>query len=435
MPTMYSSPKRGGTRFRTTGAEVPEHAGALRRNPVRDRLAQAAEHEVGQHQADKMPGDDGRRLDRVDDRAFRRGNGTWLQRAGIVGNVAGDDAAERVGRIGQRVAERHIEVVPRHPGGAGIVDVDVAVGDRQRRLQFDGVGLAVDHHRSVPCPLRQFGDLRLHRRARGIDDVVGELIEFVESELLHHLQQTQAADIVAVHQRIDVADRLHRLTGVGADHCHQRFIENPALDDLQNGKIQSLHENIRRCGHIAQPADIHDVAVAGQEPNQFVVTKAGRGQREVVGMPGAHPGVVMDEDIARLHRLDMVVINHMADRQRHRVDMTGRAGDGLCQHSALRVEHAGGEIAGFPHDGAEGRPLQRLRLFLDHRNQAAPHDLLVDQVENRFAHAVIPLRSITMEPRPSIQASKLSVTKVDVSSSAMMAGPDSRAPTESFSRR
>src|SRR5713226_8745035 len=115
--------------------------------------------------------------------------------------------------------------------------------------------------------------------------------------------------------------------------------------------------------------------------------------------------------------------------------MAGRPGDGLCQHPALRIEHASGEIAGFPHDGAEGCPLQRLRLLLDHRDQAAPHDLLVDQIETRLTHAFIPLRSITMEPRPSIQASKFSVTKVDVSSSAIIAGPDNRAPAGSFSRR
>src|SRR5260370_21529517 len=115
--------------------------------------------------------------------------------------------------------------------------------------------------------------------------------------------------------------------------------------------------------------------------------------------------------------------------------MTGRAGHRLRQHPPVRIEHAGGELGGFPHDGGKRRPLQGLGLLLNHRDQAAPHDLLVDEGETRFVHAVIPLRSITMEPKPSIQASKFSVTKVEVSSSAMIAGPDRRAPTGSLSRR
>jgi hypothetical protein len=30
----------------------------------------------------------------------------------------------------------------------------------------------------------------------------------------------------------------------------------------------------------------------------------------------------------------------------------------LCQHPAVRIEHAGGKIAGFAHDGGKRRPLQ-----------------------------------------------------------------------------
>jgi hypothetical protein len=44
----------------------------------------------------------------------------------------------------------------------------------------------------------------------------------------------------------------------------------------------------------------------------------------------------------------------------------------------VRQEHAGREVAGFARRCAEGGADQRLRLFLDHGEQAAPHELLVD---------------------------------------------------------
>src|SRR4029077_16299941 len=83
--------------FRRTGlgtqdGDAPQRAGVLGRHPIRDRLTQAAENEIGQHQADLAARDHPRRLDGVENAALRRGYGARFQRAGIVGNVAGDDA-------------------------------------------------------------------------------------------------------------------------------------------------------------------------------------------------------------------------------------------------------------------------------------------------------------------------------------------------------
>ena len=58
--------------------------------------------------------------------------------------------------------------------------------------------------------------------------------------------------------------------------------------------------------------------------------------------------------------------------------MAGRAGDGLRHHPAVQVEDAGGQVPGLPHGGGEGRADHDLRLFLDHGDQAVPHDLAVD---------------------------------------------------------
>ena len=82
------------------------------------------------------------------------------------------------------------------------------------------------------------------------------------------------------------------------------------------------------------------------------------------------------------------VSDEVLDRLRHRVDVAGRAGDGLRQHAALAVEDAGREVARLAHDRREGRAQQRLRLLLHHGDQPVPHDLQVD-VADGPAHAVV----------------------------------------------
>ncbi len=68
----------------------------------------------------------------------------------------------------------------------------------------------------------------------------------------------------------------------------------------------------------------------------------------------------------------------MPDAFRHRVDVARRAGDRLRHHAALQVEDAGGQVAGLAHRGGERGADHRLRLLLDDRDQAVPHDLALD---------------------------------------------------------
>jgi hypothetical protein len=58
-----------------------------------------------------------------------------------------------------------------------------------------------------------------------VQDVLGEHVEVVEAELLHHLDEALAADVVAGGERIDVALGVDRQARVGADHRHQRLVE------------------------------------------------------------------------------------------------------------------------------------------------------------------------------------------------------------------
>src|SRR5258708_9460330 len=111
----------------------------------------------------------------------------------------------------------------------------------------------------------------------------------------------------------------------------------------------------------------------------------------------------------------------------HRIDMARRAGDRLCQHVARGVEYARRHVAGLARRGAEADPDQGLRLFLDHGDQAIPHDLLMDHEHRVLGMGFISIHGhvlvITMLPSASIRAVKHFVTIVVVSSSTINAGP------------
>src|SRR5712671_3683556 len=263
-----------------------------------------------------------------------------------------------------------------------------------------------------------------------------KLIERHDVEFAHHLDKTLAADIVAARQRIGVAFGVDRQPRVAADHRHQRFVDDALIDQLQHGDVEPLHEDVGGIRPEADAADIHQMAGAGKQRDQPAVLEARRGDDEIVEMAGPHPGIVGDVGVALLHRQNRETGDEMLDRLGHGIDMPWRAGHGLRQHPPLRIEHAGREVAALAHDRTEGRSQQNLRLFLDHGDQPVPHDLQIDQARAAFlAHGYAAFRSITMLPAPSIWALKLVETNVEVSSSAITAGPAMVAPGAIWSRR
>src|ERR1043166_4403335 len=95
-------------------------------------------------------------------------------------------------------------------------------------------------------------------------------------------------------------------------------------------------------------------------------------------MTAGEPRVVGDVVVAWPHPGERIDVEEMLDRVGHGIDVAGRAGHRLREHAALGIEHAGREVARLAHRGAESGAHQGLRLLLDHRDQAAPHDLGVN---------------------------------------------------------
>ena len=152
-----------------------------------------------------------------------------------------------------------------------------------------------------PGALRQLGDLGQHGRAALGADVLAQLVEVVELELVHHLDEPPAADVVAGGKRVDVAHRVDRQPRVGADHRHQRLVDLALLQHLEERDVEPLHEHVGAVRAEADAADVHQVRGAGEQADQLALVEAGRGDDEVVEVAGAHPGVVGDVGVARLH--------------------------------------------------------------------------------------------------------------------------------------
>ena len=341
-------------------------------------LAQAAEDDIGQHLADEMAR--GHRCGRqsIDDGVGRRADMIGRERAGIVGHPGRDGAGEAEDRIGGGIGERAVDAEARGRRGAGEIDLDLAVGDRGGGGQRERLVIAVDGHLIAPAAARQLGDLRQDRRARALEDMAGEILQCGEAELGHHLAEAPGADLVAVDQGIDVALGLHGQAGIGLDDRHQGLVHPAAIDQLQEGQREPLHEDIGAVGPEADPAEIDDMAGAGEEPDEPAVMKGRGGDDEIVQMPGPLPGIVGAIDIALRHGLRREGLDEMAHRFRHGIHMARRAGHGLGQHIALEIEDSRREVAGLAHDGAEGRAQQSLGLLLDHGEQPVPHDLAPD---------------------------------------------------------
>ena len=81
--------------------------------------------------------------------------------------------------------------------------------------------------------------------------------------------------------------------------------------------------------------------------------------------------------------LGRVLLEAVHDAAGHRVDVAGRAGHGLGQHVAARVEDAGREVAALRHRWRERGPDQGHRLLLDGRDHPAPEGLQNERIEGR----------------------------------------------------
>ena len=192
------------------------------------------------------------------------------------------------------------------------------------------------------------------------------------------VDQTPDALIVRRRTGIDIAFDLHRLAHIGANDPQEILVHQPFSREGHDRDGQSLLEHLTAIGSHAEPPDIDDVDRVGKQSHGLTMVKTRRHHGDVVKMTRCKPGIVGDEMIARLHGRERIDIEKMFHRIGHRVDMSRRTGDRLCQHAPLTIEDAGRKVASLTHRGAERGPEHGLRLLFDHGDQSVPHHLNMD---------------------------------------------------------
>ena len=177
------------------------------------------------------------------------------------------------------------------------------------------------------------------------------------------------------------------------------------------------------------------MAGGDEKRDRSIIEKGGRHDNKVEQVPGPEPGIVGHEHVPGSHLRDREAREKVFHCAGHRVDMSRSAGHGLRDHAPPEIADPSGEVARFTDDRAKCRSQDRLCLLLDDRNQPVPHHLLVNCVHGLALHgerpihgAALAMRCMTMYREELISARKLAGTKVDVSSSAMIAGPAISAP-------
>ena len=274
----------------------------------------------------------------------------------------------------------------------------------------------------LPDAARQLADGLPHGALRAADDLVGQRLQPLEAELVHELQQPLAADGTAGDLGVKIAEDHLRQARVLADQRDERLVGTAGVVELQDGNLQAFLVDLARLRRQHVAADVGGVAGRRKEGDAPVAAEDRRADRHVVEVAGRLPRIVGDQHVAGRQPRRRIGGQEVLHRQRHRVDVTGRAGDGLGHHEAPRIEHAGREIAGLAHDRGERGALQRGRLLVDDADQPVPADLQRDGIEGHHPSSTTSVRrSSTRQRAPG------PTTAVD-SRSSTMAGPASVVP-------
>ncbi len=281
---------------------------------------------------------------------------------------------------------------------------------------------------------RQVADLLHHRPARLFQDLAPHRLQVGQPEVVHHLHELARTRVVAGGQGVEVAFRHDRISNVCGDEHHERLVTHPLPEQKGDGNAKPFLEQIVGIGPEAPSPDIGDVAGGCKQAYARIFEKDRRDDGKVVQVTGSVPRVVGEQHVSWPQRIDGMTLQEFPYGRGHGVDVTRRAGDRLGQHVAARVEHAGREIAGLPHDRGERGAHQGLGLLL-HDGQKPVPDQLGPQLAHIRAHVSLSIRSSTRCPLSVTPAAKPAGTTVVVCSSAITAGPSSQWPGRMSARR
>ena len=241
----------------------------------------------------------------------------------MCGTSGRDRRFQREGGVALGVVQHHVDAAPALRRRSGEIDVDLVPSDRDSRHDHDRLLEPVAPDLVPVDPIREGAD-RLAQGALGAgDDLVGQRIDTLQSELVHHRQQRPPADVVAGGLGVEIADRLVRETDVGADDLQQLLVRLAPVEELRHRDTQPLLVDLVRLAREDLTADVRRVTEIAEVADDPALAENRRDHREVVELAGSHPGVVGDQHVAGTERLRGIGGQQVAHAGGHRVDVPG----------------------------------------------------------------------------------------------------------------
>ncbi len=308
----------------------------------------------------------------------------------VVGDFGADCRLHGEGGVGVGVVEDHVDPPPALGRGAGEVDVNVPVLDGHRHLDPDRLLEPVAPGLVLVATVGDRLDRPAHRLLGAVHYLPSDRIDGVKIELVHELEERPGAHLVAGGLCVQVAHRLVGSAHVGPDQLDEVLVDLSGAEQFHDGQSQPLLINLSGLGgedpapYVGRVAGVGEIADDSPSPEH-------RGcNRDVVDLPGGHPRVVGEKNIAFGEPFGRVFGQQVAHPGRHGVDVARSAGERLGHHGALGVEHPAGQVLRLPDDGAERGSHQGHLLFVHHRKEPVPQHLQEDGVHPAHSPTSVP---------------------------------------------
>ena len=205
-----------------------------------------------------------RRIQRVENAPGWGADMDGAKAAMIVRHVGTYRRFDREARIGVRVVEDDVDAARALRRRTGEIDEDILVGDFDRAAHDNRLFESIAPRFVCPFAVRELANFRPHRRLGTANDLIGDAIDRLEREFIHHFQKRSPAGFIACGLGIKIADDFVRLAHVGANDLHQHAIRLAGLEQFHDRNAQSFFENLPRFRRKNSPADIRAMASIGE---------------------------------------------------------------------------------------------------------------------------------------------------------------------------
>ena len=295
--------------------------------------------------------------------------------------------------------------------------------------------------------VRDGADRASHRGLGAAADLVREPLERTHSVLAGEREQSRLHQAEGGDLGPEVANGKLGGPDVAREELEQGLVRTSGRHELHDRDLEPFLEDLA-CLRGADPApDVRRVGGARGEPEEIAVKEDRFRDADVGEVPGAHPRVVGDEDVARRERFRRILAQEVPHGARQGADERGDAVRRLGDGAALRIGEDAREIMGLPDNRRERGPHERRRRLVGDGDEPGPEDFEAGRVERAVAHgsrrsaadadrADAPgaggvVRIITRFPSSSISNRPPGPSTAVDSRSSTIAGPGNRSPGRS----